>query len=176
MRPEVNSNRFEISNCFEMLFCLLAAFLAAFDNEQDSLNFWNFWNNRHPNFIFTIEKQINHSIAFLDVYISGINNQNLTLQTYYKSINTGLLLNFKSLTPISYEISFIKCLIHRPFKICNNWNSFHNDIENIKSNQALAWCPYCHLSKSRKRELAGQWKARPNIKLHGLIPPTQNSQ
>ena len=20
------------------------------------------------------------------------------------------------------------------FKICNNWNSFHNDIENIKSN------------------------------------------
>ena len=28
----------------------------------------------------------------------GINNQNLTLQTYYKSTNTGLLLNFKSFT------------------------------------------------------------------------------
>ena len=26
-----------------------------------------------------MEKQINHSIAFLDVFISGINNQNLTL-------------------------------------------------------------------------------------------------
>ena len=25
-------------------------------------------------------------------------------------------------------------LIDRSFKICNNWNSFHNDIENIKSN------------------------------------------
>ena len=24
--------------------------------------------------------------------------------------------------------------MHRQFKICNNWNSFHNDIENIKSN------------------------------------------
>ena len=45
--------------------------LAAFDNEQDLLNFLN---NRHPN----------HSIAFLDVFISGINNQNLTLQTYHK--------------------------------------------------------------------------------------------
>ena len=34
--------------------------LAAFDNEQDSLNFLN---NRHPNIKFTIEKQINHSIG-----------------------------------------------------------------------------------------------------------------
>ena len=56
--------------------------LAAFDNQQDSLNFLNFLNNRHPNIKFTTENQNNHSIAFLDVFISGINNQNLTLQTY----------------------------------------------------------------------------------------------
>ena len=90
--------------------------LAAFDNEQDSLNFLN---NRHPNIKFTIEKQINHSIAFLDVFISGINNQNLTLQTYHKLTYTGLLLNFKSFTSFSYKISLIKCLIDRSFKICN---------------------------------------------------------
>ena len=70
--------------------------LAAFDNEQDSLYFLNFLNNRHLNIKFTIEKQINHSIVFLDVFISGINNQNLTLQTYHKLTYTGLLLNFKS--------------------------------------------------------------------------------
>ena len=28
----------------------------------------------------------------------------------------------------------MKCLIDWSFKICNNWNSFHNDIENIKPN------------------------------------------
>ena len=108
--------------------------LAAFDNEQDSLNFFNFLNNRHPNIKFTVEKQINHSIAFLDVFISGINNQNLTLQTYHKSTYTRLLLNVKSLTSISSKISLIKCLIDKSLKICNNWNSFLNDIENIKSN------------------------------------------
>ena len=27
-------------------------------------------------------------------------------------------------------------MINRSFKICNNWNSFRNDIENIKSNHA----------------------------------------
>ena len=52
--------------------------LAAIDNEQDPLNVLNFLNDRHPNIKFTIEKQYNHSIAFLDVFISGVNNQNLT--------------------------------------------------------------------------------------------------
>ena len=108
--------------------------LAAFDNEQDSLNFLSFLNNRQPNIKLTIERKNNHSIAFLDVLISGINNQNLILQTYHKSTYTGRLLNFKCFTSFSYKISLIKCLIDRSFKICNNWNSFHNDIKNIKSN------------------------------------------
>ena len=94
--------------------------LAAFEKEQDSLNFLNFLNNKHPNIKFTTEKQVNHSIAFLDVFISGIDNQTLTLQTYRKSTYTGLLLNFKSFTSFSYKISLIKCLIDRSFKICNN--------------------------------------------------------
>ena len=58
--------------------------LAASENEQDSLKLFSVFNNKHPNIIFTIEKQVNHSIAFLDVFISGIDNQNLTLQTYHK--------------------------------------------------------------------------------------------
>ena len=106
--------------------------LTAFDNEQDSLNFFNFLSKRHPNIKFAIGKQINHCIVFLDVFISSINNQNLTSQTYRKLTYTGLLLNFKSFT--SFKISLLNCLIDRSFEICNNWNSFHNDIENIKSN------------------------------------------
>ena len=79
--------------------------LAAFDNEQDSLHFLDFISKRHPNIKFTIEKQINHSIAFLDVFISGINNQNLTLQKYHKSTYTGLFLNIYTLP--QYALSLI---------------------------------------------------------------------
>ena len=93
-----------------------------------------FLNNRYTIIKFTIEKQINHSISFLDVLISGVNNQNVTLQKYHKTTYTGLLLNFESFTSFSYKISLIKFLIDRSFKICNNWNFFHNDIESIKSN------------------------------------------
>ena len=93
--------------------------LAAFGKEQDSLNFLNFLSKSHPNIKFTIEKQMNHSTAFLDVFISGINNQNLTLQTYHKSTYTRLLLNFKSFTSFSYKISLIKCLRDRQIYLIN---------------------------------------------------------
>ena len=75
--------------------------------------------------------------------IPGNNNQNLTLLTYHKSTYTGLLLNFNSFTSFSYNLSLIKCLIDRSFKICNYWNSFLNDIENIKFNQIKnAYLPF----------------------------------
>ena len=136
--------------------------LAAFDKEQDSLNFLNFLNKRHPTIKFTIEKQINHSIAFLDVFISGINNQNLTFQTSDKLTYTGLLLNFKSFPSFSYKISLIKCLIERSFKICNNWNSFHNDIENIKSNLIKNAYPPSLIDKVIKKYLNYKFSSNQN--------------
>ena len=59
-------------------------------------------------------KKINHSIAFLDVFISAINNQNLTHHFNIRLVSLNVW--------------------YRSFKIFNNLKSFHNDIENIKSN------------------------------------------
>ena len=56
------------------------------------------------------------------------------LQAYHKLTCTELPLNFKSFASFSYKVSLVKCLVDMSFKICNNWTSFHNDIENIKSN------------------------------------------
>ena len=100
--------------------------------------------------------------AFVDVFISGINNQNLTPQTYHKSTYTGLFLNFKSFTSFSYKISLIKCLIDRLFKICNNWNSFHNDIENIKSNLIKNAYPPFLIDKVIKKYLDYKFSSNQN--------------
>ena len=80
--------------------------LAAFEKEQDSLNFLNFLNSKHPNIKFSLEKQVNHSIAFPDVFISGIGNQNLTLQTYHKSTYMGLHLNLKEFYSVFIQYYF----------------------------------------------------------------------
>ena len=109
-----------------------------------------------------MEKQINYSIAFLDVFISGINNQNLTLQIYQKSTNIGLLLNCQSFAWFSYKISLIKCLIDRSFKICNNWNSFHNDIESFKSNLMKNAYPPFLINKVIKKYLSYQFCSNQN--------------
>ena len=57
--------------------------LAAFDNEQDSLNSLHFLNKKRINSKIYDRKTINHSIAFIDVFTPGINNQNLTLFTHF---------------------------------------------------------------------------------------------
>ena len=121
-----------------------------------------FLNDKHPNIKFSIGKHITHSNVFLNVFISGINNKNLTLQTYPKSTYTGLLLNFKSFTSFSYNISLIKCLIDRLFKICNNWNSFHNDIENIKSNLIKNAYPPFLINKVIKKYLDYKFSSNQN--------------
>ena len=115
--------------------------LAAFDNEQDSLNFLN---NRHPNIKFTIEKQNNHSIVFLNVFISGLNNQNLKLQTYHKSTYIGVFLNFKSFTSFSYKISLInawfppmRLTYSHVYSYQNKYNLISgNASNNLKKNQS----------------------------------------
>ena len=140
----------------------VADILAAFEKEQDSLSFLNILNNKHSNITFTIEKQVNHSNAFLDKFISDIDNQNITLQTYYKSTYTGLLLNFKRFTSFSYKISLIKCLIHSLFKICNSWNSFHNDIENINSNLIKNANPPSLINKVIKKYLHHRFSINEN--------------
>ena len=72
---------------------------------------------------------------------------------YHKSTYTGLLLNFKSFTPFLNKISLIKCLIDRSFKICNNWNSFHNNVGNIKSNLIKNAYPPISIDKVIKKYL-----------------------
>ena len=100
-------------------------------------------------------------MILLDVFISGIKNQNLTLQTYHKLTYTELLLNFKCFTSFLYKISLIKCLIDS-FKICNNWNSFHNDIESIKSNLIKNAYPPFLIDKVIKKYLDYKFSSNQN--------------
>ena len=86
----------------------------------------------------------------------------LTLQTYHTLTYAGLFLNLKSFTSFSYKISLIKCLIDRSFKICNNWISFHNDVEDIKSNLIKNVYPSFLIDKVIKKNLDYRFFSNPN--------------
>ena len=75
---------------------------------------------------------------------------------------TGLFLNFKGITSFSYKISLTKCLIDSSFKICDNWNSFHNDIENIKSKLIKNACTPFLIDKVIKKNLDCKFSSNQN--------------
>ena len=56
----------------------------------------------------------------------------------------------------------MKCLIDRSFKICNNGNSFHNDIENIKYNFSKNAYPPSLIDKVIKKYLDCKFSSNQN--------------
>ena len=62
----------------------------------------------------------------------------------------------------SYKISLITYIIDRSFKVCNNWNSFHNHIENIKSNLIKNAHPTFLIDKVIKKYLDYKFSSNQN--------------
>ena len=106
--------------------------LAAFGKEQDSLDFLNFLNKKHPNIKLTKSK---FTITLLSLmYSFQVSIIEISQFKRQKSTYTEPVLNYKNFASFLYKIGLNNCLIDKSFKICNNWNSFHNDIESIKFN------------------------------------------
>ena len=73
-----------------------------------------------------------------------------------------VLLNCNCFTSFSYKISLIKCFMERSFEICNNRNSFHNDIENINSNLIKNAYPPLLIDKVIKNYLENKFSRNQN--------------
>ena len=102
-----------------------------FNNEQDALLFFDFLNSQHPNVKFTMEKESNKMLAFLDAYISNKDPCNLLTSVYCKNTFTGLLTNFYSFTSYSCKIGLIRTLVDRAHKINNTLAKFNDDVEKL---------------------------------------------
>ena len=80
---------------------------------------------------FTMEKQVNHKLPFLDVLIDNHDPSSSLTRVYRKKTFTGLLTNYFSFTSYSYKVGLIKTLVDRAYKINNTWLGFHEDINNL---------------------------------------------
>ena len=81
--------------------------------------------NLHPNLTFTIERETNGTIPFLDMQIR--NTGGVLSSTWYSSpTDTGLILNFHALAPV------VSGFVHRIVRACSNWLNVHNSLEKAK--------------------------------------------
>ena len=102
-----------------------------FHSEHDAVIFFDYINSRHPNIRFTMEKELNRKLPFLDVLIDNSDTNSFLTRVYRKKTFTGLLTNYFSFTSYSYKVGLIRTLVDRAYKINNTWLGLHEDITKL---------------------------------------------
>jgi hypothetical protein len=97
-------------------------------HETDIENTLYEFNNIHPNIKFTIEKEVNNTINFLDLSISKADN-NLQLGIYRKPTTTDSVIHSDSCHPLEHKRAAINFLINQ----LNRYPLTHNN-KNIEEN------------------------------------------
>nr|XP_054773554.1 uncharacterized protein LOC129281659 [Lytechinus pictus] len=89
-------------------------------------------NSQHPRITFTMEKEKNNSILFLDVLVTREPNNHLSHQVYRKPTHTDRYLHFKSFHHPSILQSVPRTLVKRAHSISDD-NHLQRELDHIKS-------------------------------------------
>ena len=90
---------------------------AIFQSEERSQQFHTALNKIHPALRFTVERESNCQLPFMDVLVQRTNE--LVRSVYRKPTFTGLYTRWDSFAPTSQKIALIKSLASRARKICS---------------------------------------------------------
>ncbi len=88
-------------------------------------------NNLHPSLTFTIEREENSTLPFLDMKIIH-NKRHLSSTWYNKPTDTGLIMNYHALAPKKYKRSVVSGFGYRIYRACTSWELFHSSLEKAK--------------------------------------------
>jgi len=75
----------------------------AYSTTKGCFGSFHFMNDKHPNIRFTMEKEVNHKLLFLDVLLDNSNPPPLLTFIFHKTTYTGILTNFLSFAPLPYR-------------------------------------------------------------------------
>ena len=103
-----------------------------FSSPDHADKFREYLSSKHPNIKFSIEKEEDGCLPFLDVNIFRENDKFAT-NVYRKKTFSGVYTNFKSFIPETYKIGLIKSLLFRCFSLCSDFIKFHHEIDKLKS-------------------------------------------
>ena len=102
---------------------------ALFSSPDHADKFKEYLSSKHPNTNFSIEKEKDGCLPFLDVNIF-LENEKFATNVYRKKTFSDVYTNFKSFIP---EIGLIKSLLFRCFSLCSDFIKFHHEIDKLKS-------------------------------------------
>ena len=88
-------------------------------------------NQLHPKLKFTIEKEEDGCLPFLDMKISHVENR-LSSTWYVKPTDTGLIMNFHDSAPRRYKKSVVQSFVHRISRCCSSKENMMTSLEKAK--------------------------------------------
>ena len=88
-------------------------------------------NSLYPNLKFTVEKESDSQLPFLDMVIERRDGQ-LTSGWYQKPTDTGLCLSYHACAPQRYKRNTIQGMVHRIHNACSTWQKFHDGLTRAK--------------------------------------------
>ena len=88
-------------------------------------------NSKHRNIKFTVKREENNSLSFLDIKIFHDSGRFQT-SVYRKPTFSGVLTNFESFLPILYKYNLVSALLHCVFMICSSYRTLHFEILKLK--------------------------------------------
>ena len=103
-----------------------------FSSPDHADKFREYLSSKHPNIKFSIEKEEDGRLPFLDINIFRENDKFAT-NVYRKKTFSGVYTNFKSFIPETYKIGLIKSLLFRCFSLCSDFIKFYHEIDKLKS-------------------------------------------
>ena len=84
-------------------------------------------NQLHENLKFTIEKESEGRLPFLDLCLLH-NNKTVKTTWYSKPTDTGLIMNFHTVAPRKYKRAVVQGFVHRIARACSSWDTFHDSM------------------------------------------------
>ena len=107
-----------------------------FANSEKAAHLKNYINSRHPNIQFTMDKEQNCTLPFLDINVARNSTETSTTfvtSIYRKPTFSGLGTSFYSFVPFLYKINSILTLVHRAYKLSSNYYLFHTELNFLRN-------------------------------------------
>ena len=88
-------------------------------------------SSKYPNIKFSLEKENDGRLSFLDINIFREKGKFVT-NVYRKKTFSGVYTNFNSFIPETYKTGLIESLLFRCFNLCSDFVKFHHEINILK--------------------------------------------
>ena len=102
-----------------------------FSSLDQTEKFKKYLSSKHLNINFSLEKENEGRLSFLDVNIFREKGKFVT-NVYRKKTFSGVYTNFGSFIPETYKTGLIKSLLFRCFNLCSDFVKFHHEIDILK--------------------------------------------